>query len=217
MPTKAWYEANRDALLERRRAHYQANKEMIKQKNRAHYHANKEAKSIQKKEYYQKHKEHLIAKNSAYYFANKEARKEINDLRHQRYREENKETVKQSKAKWREKNREQDNFRSKLWRQANPAKCRAYVRNRQAAQLQRTPKWLTAADFKAIEAFYWEAKSKEIETGVSHHVDHIIPLRGRTVSGLHVPSNLQVIRAEDNVRKGNRYGAEISIQQQVAQ
>lgn len=217
MPTKQWIEANKEAIREKKKAYYQANKEKIKKKVLEYHHANKEACNAKSRKYYQEHKEHIKKKNTEYYFTNKEARKEINDLRHKKYREENRETAKESSAKWRNNNREKSNLLSKLWRQANPAKCRSYVRNRQAAQLQRTPKWLTADDFKAIEAFYWEAKNKEIETGVRHHVDHIIPLRGKNVSGLHVPANLQVIRAAENSRKGNRYGAEIFIQEQANQ
>lgn len=42
-------------------------------------------------------------------------------------------------------------------------------------------------------------------TGIVHHVDHVIPLQGRTVSGLHVAGNLRVITASENVKKHNRY------------
>ena len=53
------------------------------------------------------------------------------------------------------------------------------------------------------EAYELAGKRTEL-FGFSWHVDHTLPLQGRTVSGLHVPTNLQVIPAVDNIRKGNR-------------
>lgn len=55
-----------------------------------------------------------------------------------------------------------------------------------------------------IMAFYIEAQRLTEETGIPHEVDHIIPINGKTMCGLHVPSNLRVITQEENRRKGNR-------------
>jgi excisionase family DNA binding protein len=60
------------------------------------------------------------------------------------------------------------------------------------------------ADASAVRAFYAEARRLTETTGVPHHVDHIIPLQGDYVSGLHVETNLQVLPATDNIRKLNK-------------
>ena len=60
-------------------------------------------------------------------------------------------------------------------------------------------------DLEKIEWFYREAKRLFKETGIPHHVDHIIPLQGKYVSGLHVPTNLQILTASENSTKGNRF------------
>lgn len=63
-----------------------------------------------------------------------------------------------------------------------------------------TPPW---ADREAIRALYRKAKRLTRETGVKHTVDHIIPLKGETVCGLHVHTNMRVIPHSENMRKGN--------------
>jgi hypothetical protein len=68
--------------------------------------------------------------------------------------------------------------------------------------LQRTPPW---ADLKAIEAVYRDALRLEESTGIRHHVDHVIPLQGRNVSGLHVAGNLRALPWKENISKGNRF------------
>lgn len=75
-----------------------------------------------------------------------------------------------------------------------------YSGNARARMLNRMPSW---ADKKAIRAFYVEARRLTVETGVVHQVDHIVPLNGREVSGLHVAENLQVITQRENNRKFN--------------
>jgi len=85
-----------------------------------------------------------------------------------------------------------------------PAK-HAGVRRRQAAKLQRTPSW---ANDQLVTAYYKEAKQLEELTGIQFHVDHIIPLRGEMVSGLHVETNLQILTAHENRSKKNRFDPE---------
>jgi len=83
--------------------------------------------------------------------------------------------------------------------------CAAYEAKRRAEKMQRTPKWLTEHDLKVMNGFYSIAAMLTRENKEPWHVDHIIPLRGEKVSGLHVPSNLQVMRGVENVGKNNRY------------
>jgi hypothetical protein len=92
----------------------------------------------------------------------------------------------------------------KAYQLANPDKCNALKAKRRARKLCATPKWLTPEQHKQILAFYTEAKRLEQETGVRYHVDHIVPLQGGDVCGLHVPWNLQVLTATENIRKSNK-------------
>jgi hypothetical protein len=63
------------------------------------------------------------------------------------------------------------------------------------------PVW---ADVERINSLYREARRLTRTTGVMHHVDHIVPLNSRLVCGLHVPANLEILRARENRSKGNR-------------
>ena len=83
----------------------------------------------------------------------------------------------------------------KEYRKANLEKFRAYQMKRIAAQLDRTPVF---ADLQVINDFYQNCPP-------GHEVDHIIPLQGKTVSGLHISSNLQYLPANKNKQKGNTF------------
>jgi hypothetical protein len=75
---------------------------------------------------------------------------------------------------------------------------------RHAQKLNATPAWLTEDDHWLIEEAYDLARLRTQMLGFKWHVDHIVPLRGKYVSGLHVPYNLQVIPASVNCAKRNK-------------
>lgn len=90
-------------------------------------------------------------------------------------------------------------YRKRTIAQSN-ARSAAY----RAALVQRTPLWLTKDHYAEMAMVFVRSNQLTKRTGVQHHVDHQIPLRGKLVSGLHVPWNLQVLPARDNLSKGNR-------------
>jgi len=107
--------------------------------------------------------------------------------------------------KYKKKNKEKITEYNKLWWSSNKDKRASYQAKRKASQLQRTPKWLTKDDLWIIEEAYSLAQLRTNLFGIDWHVDHIIPLQGKLVSGLHVPSNIQVIPATENVKKSNKH------------
>lgn len=88
------------------------------------------------------------------------------------------------------------------YRQANREKVYEWNGTRRARLRGLVPAW---ADRKAIASIYAKAKKLTLESGVQHHVDHVIPLRGEFVTGLHVHGNLQIIPAIENLRKGRAF------------
>lgn len=126
-----------------------------------------------------------------------------------RWKHSNRELSRQSSARTKRRAREEGTYwedPSKVkqardkWKRANAGKVNAATAKRRASKLQATPSWVSTKD---IEGFYIMAKRLSDCLGVPHHVDHIAPLNGKGVCGLHVPWNLQVIPAIQNLRKGN--------------
>jgi 5-methylcytosine-specific restriction endonuclease McrA len=102
---------------------------------------------------------------------------------------------------WYKANPDKNAAKSRAWYRANPDKRIALNAKRYAAKLQRTLHGLTKEHYKEIYSFYKECK----KLGSDYCVDHIIPLQGETVSGLHVPWNLQILTKSENSRKSNSF------------
>jgi hypothetical protein len=155
--------------------------------------ANPEMRAAQNERYAERHPENIKARQDRYLERHVERVLEMDRAVSAAYRARNPEKVAASK---------------KRYAQANKHKVNAAVTKREAAKLQRTPKWLTNDDLWMIEQAYELAVLRGELFGFAWHVDHVFPLQGKQVSGLHAPTNLQVIPWVDNLRKGNRLEAD---------
>ncbi len=107
------------------------------------------------------------------------------------------ESAKRAKAKYVLTHPERVKASKQKWAKANSKKILAKTIKYRADKMQARPKWLTKKQLQEIQNFY-------INCPKGYHVDHIIPLRGKAVRGLHVPWNLQYLSASENHRKSNK-------------
>jgi len=102
---------------------------------------------------------------------------------------------------WSKDNSDKKKLATKSWTKANYDKVLSYNASRRSER-----KLATLSGYcKEIEEIYWLARDLRTITGESYQVDHIVPLKGKNVCGLHVPWNLQILPADLNMSKGNRY------------
>jgi hypothetical protein len=106
------------------------------------------------------------------------------------------------RKRWVENNRAWCNEKSAIWQKENSDKVNVMQARRRAAKLRAIPSWANPA---AIRVFYETARDRTKTTGIEHHVDHIVPLQGKTVCGLHAENNLSVITGIENSKKQNLF------------
>lgn len=107
--------------------------------------------------------------------------------------------------KWNAANPERKRQMDLEFAEKNKALITSYKAKRRATLRQAMPSWLTQDQILQIRAIYAEAKRLSDETGIPHDVDHIVPLAGKIVSGLHVPWNLRAIPKIENNRRPRIY------------
>jgi 5-methylcytosine-specific restriction endonuclease McrA len=93
--------------------------------------------------------------------------------------------------------------RVRSYQKANPEKLTAWWAKRRSSRLNATPAWLTPEHHAEITTIYAQAAHQ------GWHVDHIVPLQGKRVCGLHVPWNLTILSPCENMAKGNRFDPEL--------
>lgn len=155
------------------------------------------AKSI-----YQNNKKEVLQRNAGWKCENKDKCREYTQKYRSNDPERARELSKKAVAKWRAANPEREKAATKNYRINNPEKMRVLWIQRQKYVRRATPSWVNK--FFVAEAYHL-AKVRNQFLGGNWHVDHIIPLRGKNVCGLHVENNLQVIPGKANLRKGNKF------------
>lgn len=157
--------------------------EKAKEATRRWYAVNKQRVQAEHRAWCKANREKIREADRRYYWANVELERQRSRKEGLRWRKANPERVRELARRWRVRNPEQ--------RAANRAKRRARTKVDS----------LTVFERAQMLAVYAIARARTVQTGVQHHVDHVVPLaRG----GRHHPSNLQVLTATENIRKGAR-------------
>lgn len=159
-------------------------------RDRAYYEENKEVFREKSKSYRDKNAPEIKLKKQAYYLDNKEKISVLRKLRYQETKQESREY-------------------SIRFKKENRAYYNAAGQMRALKKKKATPRWLSIEQIEDMRNLYRLSELMTSETGTAHHVDHIVPIMGIGVCGLHVPWNLRVITQEENLKKGRRLPDEL--------
>ena len=160
-----------------------------------------EARKEYQREYAQRRRLEAYARVKEWRAANPEKWAE----QRKRYAKNHPDKVNEKTIRWRKANPEKAAESSRKTREKNRARIVANKAAYRANRKNRTPAWLTDFDRLKIRCIYSVASMLKRENKEGWEVDHIIPLCGKKVSGLHVPDNLWFIKASENRLKNNRY------------
>lgn len=163
--------------------------------------------------HYAENRERMIAKSAAWRAANPEKVRACSAA----YRAQKHDQVLAAQDAWRKANPEKHRawryenaarmreLRAAWWK-ANPEAAAAYYAKRRAQKESATPLWFGDFDVFAVREAYHLSRMRKRVTGFDWHVDHVVPLQGKRVCGLHVAINLAVIPATLNLKKSNSHG-----------
>ena len=155
----------------------------------------KEKLKAYKRQHYLDNKEKYKKRASDRYYSNLDESRDYQREYYQNNKENWPKRTTEQNQEYYANNKSKENNRCNSWKKNNRGLCTANTAAYRAVKLQRTPSW---ADLKAISKFYEDCPK-------GYEVDHIIPLQGRNVSGLHVLGNLQYLTKSDNCKKSNKF------------
>lgn len=193
------YQKNKDHTKAVNKAWMEKNYTHARAKQKEWHSANREHHSKYGKDWYEKNRQSHRSRGKDWYAENKGSVAE----RAKAWKTSNPEKAKESVRRYAEKYPDRRKASARAWAKKNPSKVRAQAMRRHAAKLRATPPWLTEHHNAQILEYY-EIACWLTANETPCHVDHIEPLRGKDRCGLHVPWNLQILTADENLKKGNR-------------
>lgn len=125
-----------------------------------------------------------------------------------KYRKDNPEKSRRISKEYRERHLQKERSRYTRYNKENPEVRAYHSALRRAKTKAATPAWLTEVQENDIKKMYALANKLGELCNIRYHVDHIVPLAGKDICGLHVPWNLQILPASVNIAKSNKHGTE---------